>query len=178
MKRIKTYRLTKEKSFEKLYRTHWKSLYLLCYSKTNSKEAAEEIVQDVFISLWKRVDKIEFTNQTQNYLLKSARNKIVDYYRSKNSYKNKKKLEEITSDCVLKETKSIEHNLAVTNFLENDLQLVVNRLPNRCQEVYRLSREQQLSTAEIAIQLEISPKTVKNHLTKALAFIHENLKII
>jgi len=75
------------------------------------------------------------------------------------------------------DTRTSEYNLVLHQFLEQDLQLIVNQLPYRCQEVYRLSREQQLTTKEISTRLGISQKTVKNHLTKALSFINRHLKV-
>lgn len=174
-KRIKN-NSNKELLFEEFYRSYWKRLYILCYSKTKNNEVAEEIVQDLFIALWKRLDKIDLSEKIENYLIKSARNKIVDYYRKRNN----SKVCTLTDQSLCKESvcdiASVTHNLAINNFLENDLQLVINKLPCRCQEVYRLSREKHMTTREIASHLDISPKTVKNHLTKALSFIDKHLK--
>ncbi|MEN7548155.1 RNA polymerase sigma-70 factor [Rapidithrix thailandica] len=170
--------MDQELLFEELYRSYWKKLYAFCYAKTKNHEVAEEIVQDVFIALWKRADKIVFSPKTENYLIKSTRNKIVDYYRAK-----KEQQTTTISQCTLCDEKgfgmdTVAHNLAVDEFLEKDLQLLVNQLPCRCQEVYRLSREKHLTTSEIAEQLNISQKTVKNHLTKALSFINKHLKVV
>ena len=110
-------------------------------------------------------------------MIKSARTKIVDFYRKKGNTQT------ITlTECNLCEEngfdfRTVEHNLAVHRFLEQDLQLVVDQLPCRCQEVYLLSREEHLTIKEIAVRLGISQKTVKNHLTKALSFINKHLKV-
>lgn len=170
------YNLKEEFIFEKLYQKYWKKLYILCYSKTKNVEVSEEIVHDVFISLWKHKEHFVVTKGTENYLIKSAKSKIVDYYRKNNKSKYKR-----VSDCNLCEEQNFDsntftHNLAVHKFLEDDLKLVVNQLPCKCQEVYRLSREEHLTTNEIALRLNISQKTVKNHLTKALSFIKKQLE--
>ena len=162
--------------FEKLYRAHWRRLYALCYAKTKSCEASEEIVHDVFMALWKRRKRFVFSKKTENYLIKSARTKIVDFYCKKSNTHTTG-----LTECNLCEENgfdagTVEHNLAVDRFLEQDLQMVVDQLPCRCQEVFRLSREDNLTTKEIALRLGISQKTVKNHLTKALSFINRHMK--
>lgn len=170
-----SYNIKDEFIFEKLYKKYWRKIYALCYSKTKDVEVSEEIVHDVFIALWKRKEKFEVTKGTESYLVKSAKSKIIDYYR-----KNTKLQSKALSDCNLCEQEDFTacdftQNLAIHKFLEEDLELVVNQLPCKCQEVYRLSREEQLTTNEIAARLNISQKTVKNHLTKALSFIKKQL---
>ncbi|MCG8321657.1 MAG: sigma-70 family RNA polymerase sigma factor [Cytophagales bacterium] len=151
-------------------------MYAFCYAKTKDCKASEEIVHDVFIAPWKRREKFVFSKKTENYLMISARTKIVDFYRKKANTQTS-----TWTACNLCEengfdASAVEHNLAVHRFLKQDLQLVVDQLPCRCQEVYRLSREEHLTIEEIAIRLGISQKTVKNHLTKALSFINKHLK--
>ncbi|GGX08535.1 sigma-70 family RNA polymerase sigma factor [Aquimarina muelleri] len=165
-----------ELAFEKLYKMYWKKLYAICLSKTNNAEASQEIVHDVYVSIWKRRDKFVVTQGVENYLLKSTRSKIIDYYR-KNS-KNQVKV--YPSEDVCKgnhfDVNAITHNSALHYFLESDLELIVTQLPFQCQKVYRLSREKQLTTNEIAQKLNISQKTVKNHLTKALSFLQKHIR--
>lgn len=151
-------------------------MYAICYKNTNDTEASEEIVQDVFIGLWKRGGELEVSLSIKSYLIKSAKTGVIKHYRTKT-----KNREDVVTACNLCEEKEftidvLEHNEAISTFLEEDLQLVVNQLPCQCQKVYRLSRENQLNSNEIAVALSISPKTVKNHLTKALSFIRKQIK--
>ena len=170
----KIYNLKNRKDFENLYRQYWKKLYTISYSKTKNIEVSEEIVQDIFISLWKRRNELKITSSLENYLIKATKLKVIDFYRKQ--YRNKE-----TPVCNLCEhpefdKNCLEHNEALFKFLEQDLQLVVNQLPCQCQKVYRLSREKQMSINEISTMLDISSKTVKNHLTKALSFVRKELK--
>ena len=131
------------------------------------------MVQDIFISIWKRRTELKITDSIECYLVKSAKLKVIDYYR-----KQYKKQE--FSDCNLCEEtgfdqKCLAHNEAISEFLEQDMQIIVNQLPCQCQKVYRLSREEYLNVNEISERLIISKKTVKNHLTKALSFIRKEL---
>lgn len=170
----KTYRLKDERQFEKLYQKYWKRLYLFCLQLAPSAHIAEEIVHDTFIAIWKSKGIFDTSTNIEAYLLKTAKNKIIDNHR-------KYKIEQsVVSACILCEDDNftagaIEHNMAIEKMLKEDLEIIVNQLPCRCQEVYRLSREEHLSTKEIAIKLGISQKTVKNHLTKALSRITAQL---
>jgi RNA polymerase sigma-70 factor (ECF subfamily) len=133
------------------------------------------MVQDIFISVWKRRNELKITSSMEHYLVKSAKLKVIDYYRKQYTHKQSN-----TTECNLCEHpefdgKYLQHNEALFQFLEQDIQLIVNQLPCQCQKVYRLSREEQMSTIEIANSMELSPKTVKNHLTKALGLIRKNM---
>ncbi|EAR12937.1 putative RNA polymerase sigma factor [Polaribacter irgensii 23-P] len=172
----KTYNLKDSLVIDQLYTKYWKLLYAICYKSTNDTIASEEIVQDVFIGLWKRGGALEVSFSIKSYLIKSAKTGIIKYYRTKT-----KNREDVFTACNLCEENEftidvIEHNEAITTFLEEDLQLVVNQLPCQCQKIYRLSRENQLNANEIAVALNLSPKTVKNHITKALSFIKKHIQ--
>ena len=163
-------------AFEQFYQKYWKRLYAFCLSKTKDTAASEEIVHDVFIETWKKWETFEISKGTESYLLKSAKWKIIRYYQVK-----AKNQVSVSGECDLCEQTGFDgstlvHNMALDKFLENDMQLIVNQLPCRCQEVYRLSREHYLTTNEIAVRLNISRKTVKNHLTRALSLISFHLK--
>ncbi|MEM6264631.1 MAG: sigma-70 family RNA polymerase sigma factor [Bacteroidota bacterium] len=162
--------------FESLFRRYWKQLYSICYSKTQDVEASEEMVQDIFISLWKRWDQLEITASLESYLIKSAKLKVIDYYRkeSKNNIIQFPKAQ--SSEKKTPETPIVAYNEAELNMLQDDTDHIISQLPAKCQAVYRLSRENQLTTKEIALQLGVSQKTVKNHLTKALSFIRSQME--
>ena len=131
-------------------------------------------MQDVFIGLWQRGGQLTITTSMKSYLIKSAKTAVMKYYR------DKVKREDVFTDYDLREVpgfdeKAAQHNLAIDKFLEQDLQRIVNQLPDQCQKVYRLSREEHLTTNAIATRLNISQKTVKNHLTKALSLIRSKI---
>ena len=133
------------------------------------------MVQEIFINLWTRKTDLAEIITIESYLIICAKNKIMDHYRKVHGSK-----ETLVEPCGLcKETgfdeDSLAHNEAIEGFLKEDLELVVDQLPCQCQKVYRLSREENMTTNEIAAVLGISQKTVKNHITKALAHIKSRL---
>ena len=148
-------------------------MYSICYQQTNDVTAAEEMVQDIFVSLWKRWDEIEINSSLENYLIKSAKLKVIDYYRD--IYKKNKltiiREEESSND---KNHQQVNNDIEF-EILQHHADQLITRLPKQCQTVYRLSRNDQKTTKEISLELGISQKTVKNHLTKALTFMREHL---
>ena len=175
MPQPKSYNLNDAAVLEQLYENYWRLLFAICYQKTNNVEASEEIVQDVFVALWKRGGELVVPASIKNYLIKATKTGLIRYYRKKS-----KNREEVASKCDLCEAPgfgedTLQHNEAISKFLREDLQLIVDQLPCQCQKVYRLSREEHLTNDEIAIKLNISQKTVKNHLTKALSVIRNRV---
>jgi len=133
------------------------------------------MVQDIFISLWNRRKELVIESSIEHYLIKSAKLKVIDYYRAQSTIKQNTLMECNLCEHLEFDEKFLQHNEAIHKFLEQDIELIINDLPCQCQKVYRLSREEQMSTTEIAENLNISPKTVKNHLTKALRQIRKNI---
>ena len=169
------YCLGSKSSFEQVYRTFWKKLYVICYEKTRDTQLSEEMVQEIFINLWKRKADLPGIESIEGYLVICAKNRIMDHYRK--VYGPKEVVAAPSKLCEEQgfDGSSIVHNEAVEAFLRKDLELVVDQLPSQCQKVYRLSREENMTNNEIAVLLGISQKTVKNHITKALAHIKSRL---
>lgn len=171
----KKYNLEDTAVINSIYEDYWEMLFALCYHKTKDMPASEEIVQDIFVSLWKRKGELIVADSIKGYLIKSAKTGIIKYYKSK-----VKSTATPVADCNLCEQKGfgedvLQHNEAIVKLLEEEVEIIVNELPCQCQKVYRLSREKHLTTNEIAAKLNISQKTVKHHLTKALAYIQKKI---
>ncbi len=155
------------KDFEKLYNLYWEELYDFCFYHCKVASLTEEIVQDIFLSLWERGDGFLMNGEIRAYLYKAVKNKVFDAYREKARRQeafDQFRLRNCDSACITEETVSY-------NELSDRLGIVIENLPCRCREVFRLSREAGLSNRQIAIRLSISEKTVEHHLTKALRII-------
>lgn len=106
----------------------------------------------------------------RGYLVKSVKSAIIRQFQKK-SVLPAKTVDIGIEHNLNNEPELLQQNLANGVFLEEDMEAVVEKLPAKCQKVYRMSREEDLNTVEIAYRLKISPKTVKNHLTRALRLI-------
>lgn len=158
-------------AFRQLFEKYWEDLFRLAYKRLRSKESAEDIVQEVFLSLWNNIQQVEIEGSLGSYLFISLRNKIFNYY-EKQSVRLKFLLRQPFNPV-----QSEEH--ISSNINSKELRQVVagevSRMPPKMKEIYLLSREQHLPIAEIAAMLAIAPQTVKNQLNTALHRIRVSL---
>ncbi|WDF68654.1 RNA polymerase sigma-70 factor [Sphingobacterium oryzagri] len=160
-----------EETFKVIFERYWKALVGFCQHHTDSEEVGMDIVQDIFCSIWKRRDSLVIQVDMEHYLFRAARLKISDYYRKK--YSQTSYEESLSHDQ--QAYSNVTEELIEVRELENRLSITVDRLPARCKQVYRLSRESGRSIPEIATLLNLSEKTVEAHLTKALRNIRARL---
>ena len=136
-----------------------------------SKEQAEEIVQDVFVSLWERRETVVVTSSLEAYLHTSVK------YQSINALKKKLARPDIEAgfpEHFHPATNDTEDQLAGKE-LEQLVQEAIKALPTKCRIIFDLSRNAGLTYNEIATQLDISPKTVETQISIALARIKTHL---
>ena len=151
-------------AFKAIYERYWEQLYIKAFRRLGNDADAQDCVQEVFISCWRNRHSIELQDTLAPYLFTGLKYSIIKkLYRSA-----KNNLTVPLSIEVLAQT-----TLSSEEFLEyKDLQGLiaeeVNKLPEKMQLIYKLSRNQQLSIAEISEKLNISQQTVKNTLTTAL----------
>ena len=149
-------------ALEQLYSRYWQHLYIAAYNILKNKAACEDIVQEAFLQLWQRREKLDIKISLQSYLFSVVRYTVFKYIKKEQAHSRvftniEERLHYITPEDIVVE-KNIRSQLAG----------IVNSLPEKCREIYILSREEQLSHHEIANRLNISTKTVENHITIAL----------
>ncbi|MCX2484898.1 RNA polymerase sigma-70 factor [Pedobacter sp. MR2016-24] len=162
-----------ENSFFQLYETYWKKLYQVALKYLGDHYRAEEVVQEIFTSLWQRKDTLLLSADTvENYLIRAVRFKISRIYTDE--IRKTQKLDEFKQ--LQQEASNQTEKQVLYSFLQADVDKLVDMLPDRCKGVYLLSRVKGLNNKEIAVDLFISEKTVENQLTKALNFLRGRLK--
>lgn len=132
---------------------------------------AQDVVQEVFLSLWKSRETLSTVDNPENYLFIMTRNRIVSGFRKKLP------LQELDSIDQLQEAADPkpDHQLELKE-LGALIQLAVDHMPPQRKLVYELSKKRGLKHEEIAEQLNISPNTVKVHMVQALAFIRQFIR--
>jgi RNA polymerase sigma-70 factor (ECF subfamily) len=158
------------KAFHELFVRMYDPLCQFCFRFVAVREVAEELVSDVFFTIWKNRGRIEMTSP-KSYLFTAVRNRGFDYLR-----KVKKSvlcgLEAAShvpgdySDC---------QELLIENELSQSIERSIARLPRQCKLIFELSREQGLKYKEIAAQLNISIKTVETQMGRALKHLRQSL---
>lgn len=163
-----------QQAFKKLFWHYYDNLFNFSCSFVGSKEAAEEIVEDVFVSVWKnRATLLEITN-LKVYLYSAVKNRSYNYLnRSKHRY-----IQDITAleRTIASSLPTPEESLFTTE-LRQVFDNAIANLPPKCRQVYTLVKVDGLHYKEVATILEISPKTVENHIAKALRKIEENVNL-
>lgn len=158
-------------SFDEIFRLFSEKIYAFALQYFRSEEEAKEIVQEVFYSLWKYRDRIEPSKNFDSYLYTITFNAIRKRFRY--FYRERIKLENISGEYDLNDNSlQIE---AEYSELREIINKTVRELPDRQKEIYHLSREKGLSNQEIAQKLNITKKTVENHLNRALKQLKETL---
>ena len=157
------------RAFEILYRRYFSKLYGAAYKRLQDKELTEEIVQELFVSLWERRQNLPIEN-IESYLFTSVKYLVIAQYK-KNSL-----FEKYSSTLNLTESDDnfTEQTLAFEELNEAYQQALLT-IPERCREVFLLKRSG-LSLREISEKLDISEKTVENQMTKALKMLREALR--
>lgn len=151
-----------------IYNKYWKNLYQSSYRILQDHDKCEDAIQEVFVNLWEIRSKLFIKISLKSYLYASVRYEILRQLRRKT----------ITEDIVkFMDTLSTDSNQELLEYKELDQQInqIIDALPSRCQEVFKLSRLEHLSHKEIAEKLAISTKTVEYHISNALLFLRSNL---
>ena len=161
------------KEFEKLFRSLYTPLCNFAFSFLGDMDAAEEIVQELFYNYWKNRQSISIKSSIKSYLYKATRNsclKTIEHKKVKEKYaSNYRNMIDITVKSPQQEMEAME----VDSIIEKSLK----QLPEKCREIFVLSRFDGLKYHEIAHKLSISIKTVEANMGKALKIFRENLDI-
>lgn len=160
-------------AFRSLLQLFSEGLYAYTVSIVVNVPAAEEIVEDVFVNLWKNRKMLPAIKNISYYLYTACKNNSLNYLQ-----KNKKhsgfSLNNMKADLLF------SYETPETGFIsKSNLQIIVNaikQLPPVCQMVFRLAKEDGLSYQAIARLLNISPKTVESHMNKAIKLIANTLR--
>jgi RNA polymerase sigma-70 factor (ECF subfamily) len=159
------------RAFNEFYKRNWRALYQMAYRSTCSQEDAKDLVQTVFINLWNGRTSLQADRYNTSYLFRILKNNIINFYKQDTA--RRKRLEKLLQ----LDTDSQYTN--EDNLIAKELSVVIDgeirELPRKMQEVFILSRQQNLSVNEISETLNITPRTVKNQLSNALKILRTKL---
>lgn len=153
-----------QRAFEKIVHHYFPHLLPFAVSITKNRAVAEEIVQETFLRLWQHRHEYQKLYNLRAWLFTIASNLSLTYIKKVAAEGNLLKMLEQQLPGNLPDAEARLH------FKESGMLLheAILRLPPQQQQVYRLSRYDELTIPEIATRLKLSPNTVKNHLVKAL----------
>nr|WP_121272282.1 RNA polymerase sigma-70 factor [Pedobacter schmidteae] len=149
-------------AFDELYNRHWKYLFTASFNMTRDRDDSLDICQAVFLWLWEHRKTLNIKTSVRGYLYSSIKYKIANFIRRGK-----------IRDHFFDELKRVDS----TAFQENELEVkelkvlinqLINDLPQKCREVFQLSRNENMTHKQIADKLGISEKTVDDHILRAL----------
>ncbi|MFK8058999.1 MAG: RNA polymerase sigma factor [Polaribacter sp.] len=158
------------KGYQYLVSSYHIKLCVYAKSLTNDSDLAEDIVQNVFMSIWKNRNKLKEEFAVKSYLYKSVYNEFIDQYRKKKAVftLEKKYIEALTYIVEEEDEKSLEK-------LMNIVKKEIDKLPPKCKQTFLLSKEEGLTNVEIAEYLNVSIKSVEAHITKAFSILRKSI---
>jgi len=160
-------------AFTEIYNRYWDKLYATAYNRLSDELEAEEAVQNIFLSLWKRKEALQLSHTLTTYLSVSVKYQI--FTRLAQLKRERERIDQLKISAV--EGKETTAEWLSERELRAQIEQCINALPEKCRIVFLLSREKNLSNKQIAEELDISEKTVEGHMTKALTTLRGSLNI-
>lgn len=161
-----------QRAFEAIYDCFAERLYRYVYSRIRVKETSEEIVQEIFVSLWVRRESLKISTSLDSYLFGVAKHKILSHIRSEGVRKK------YAADFVLFAAERIDNSseeLLELKDLQHTIDERISELPEKCQTAFRMSRMEHEPIQHIAERMNISNRTVENYISQALKHLRTSL---
>ncbi|MEM7369715.1 MAG: RNA polymerase sigma-70 factor [Bacteroidota bacterium] len=160
-----TFRLNQgdKQAFRQLFDQYYPYLISTVLKLSGDMELARDVSQEVFFTIWKNREKLQITSSLKAYLRRAAVNRMLNHLKAQ-------KYQHTDTGPILDaplEGETVLQQLEAGD-LQRIIQQAIDQLPQRCRMIFLLCRVEGLSHKEISAQMNISPKTVENQMTKAL----------
>ncbi|MNL24966.1 RNA polymerase sigma factor [compost metagenome] len=149
-------------------------MYAVACNRLHDEPEAEEVVQDVFYSLWKRRDDLEIKHSLNTYLSVAVKYQVIN--RQSRKFNNSTDIEEHLAEVEKLGVDSTDLWFSEKE-LKQQLEACIDKLPKKCQIVFKMSREEGMSNAQIAKELGVTEKAVEANVTRALKNLKSSLHI-
>ncbi len=158
------------RTFSYAFTKYYPELCIYSMSIVKNNVVAEDIVQDIFIAIWKNGDKNVVKGSLKNYLYTSVRNRCIDFLKHQ-------KVKSKYFECLTQnESYDTPENRMSVEEIQETLRRRLNTLPPRCKQIFVLSRMDGLKNQEIAVELGLSRRTVEHHISNVLKGLRDDLK--
>lgn len=143
------------------------------------EQVAKDLVQEVFATYWEQKKQIQAEN-IQSFLYKWLQNNCLNYIKHQLVVENYQVRVRIAEKRIAFLDETTDNNDLLKQIINQDLheiiELSVNKLPEKCAQVFRLCYFEDISRKEVAEMMKISPRTVECHIRQALSFLRDDLK--
>lgn len=163
-------RLNDEKAFNLLFDRYFKLLYSFGYGLIQNEDIAKELAMDVMLRLWQKKGDLIVENELLPYLFRSVKNAVYNHWRKARIITQPL---EIFEDNLENSSPSADSNL-VFKELEKSYNDILNNLPEQRRKIFHLSRNENLSYAEIAEKMNLSVHTVRNQMSSSVRYFRKH----
>lgn len=164
-------KLNDERAFNALFDRYFKRLYSFGYGLVQDEETAKEIAMDVMLRLWQKKGDIVIAEELLPYLFRSIKNAVYNHWRKNKIITHSLELFE---DNLENSSPSADWNLEFKE-LEKQYTDFLNEMPEQRRKIFHLSRNENLSYAEIADQLNLSVHTVRNQMSSSVRYFRKHM---
>lgn len=157
--------LLTEHDFNTLFETYWEELYQAAYLRTKDAALTEDILQEVFLSLWQRRSSLTINTSLRSYLLTAVKYQVFNHY----------KKEMLLSYPIPEDmAEEVEHPSSFDR-LYPLIEEAMEHLSPRCRQVFTLHKLEGMPVQAIAEKLQVAPQTIHNQLSSAMKTIRKHL---
>ncbi len=174
---LKAIRNGEEKAFEQLFVAYYAPLCRFVWRYIYSEVMSEELVQEVFIQVWENRKRLITGGSLRAYLYRAAKNKMLDHVKHQRVVRRHREemMAAMNEEDFMVHNGSDESGQDVSDEFMSQVRRAVEELPKRARQVYELHQRDGLTYQEIAMVMEISPKTVESQMSRALKFLRDRL---
>ncbi len=161
-------------ALDELFRRYYTDLCRVALRIVNNEQEAEEIIQELFVSIWeKRESQRDDLGSPEAYLRRAARNRSLNYLRDRKRIP----VDDVEVPITIAAAEHADDALEQGE-LRDKIHGAIDALPERCRLVFVMSKIEDMSHKEIAGALDISPKTVENQMTRAYRYLRQWLGVV
>lgn len=164
-------KLSDERAFNTLFDRYFKRLYSFGYGLIQDEEVAKEIAMDVMMRLWQKKGELVIGDELLPYLFRSIKNAVYNYWRKAKIITHSL---EVFEDSLQNSVPSADSNLEFKE-LEKQYADFLNEMPEQRRKIFHLSRNENLTYAEIADQLNLSVHTVRNQMSSSVRYFRKHM---
>lgn len=160
---------------EKIYLNFWEDVLDSAYKRVKDEEIAQDITQEIFISLWENRERLSIEGSLRAYLQGAVKFKVINYFKSsvvKDKHKEDLRL------LIGEEMELSAENKLMIKDLNKEIDVAISALPEKMRQVFLMSRRQEKTIREISDELGLSAQTVKNQISAALKVLKERLSYL
>ena len=172
--------LGEEKGFKQVFETNYPGLLRFARAYVNDEQDAEDILQNVFLTLWEKRASMRADTNMNAYLLTVVKNHCMDFLKHRQVMErysiNQQTAQQLETSFNYYAVSKLEPEQMDIESLERLAEKAINDLPEQCRRVFELSRYEGLKYREIAEKLGVSIKTVETHISHALKILRITLK--